>query len=44
MTKEERVRRDLEQMPKTRCSSYEEEHQAKQDINKVLTSGDAESK
>lgn len=44
MTKEERVQRDLEQMPKKRCTSDEEEHQAKQDINKVLTSGEAEGK
>jgi hypothetical protein len=44
MTKEERVQRDLEQMPKKRCISDEEEHHAKQDINKVLTSGEAEGK
>lgn len=44
MTKEERVQRDLEQMPKRRCTSDEEERQAKQDINKVLTSGEADGK
>jgi hypothetical protein len=44
MTKEERVQRDLEQMPKKRCSSEEEEHQAAQDINKALTSGEADGK
>lgn len=44
MTKEDRVQRDLEQMPKKRCTSDEEERQAKQDINKVLTSGEADGK
>jgi hypothetical protein len=44
LTKEERVQRDLEQMPKRRCTSDEEERQAKQDINKVLTSGEADGK
>jgi hypothetical protein len=44
MTKEERVQRDLEQMPKKRCASDEEERQAKQDISKVLTSGEADGK
>jgi hypothetical protein len=44
MTKEERVQRDLEQMPKRRCSSAEEERHAKQDINKALTSGEADGK
>jgi hypothetical protein len=44
LTKEERVQRDLEQMPKKRCTSDEEEHQAKQDINKALTSGEADGK
>jgi transcription factor SPN1 len=44
LTKEERVQRDLEQMPKKRCTSDEEERQAKQDINKVLTSGEADGK
>jgi len=44
LSKEERVQRDLEQMPKKRCTSDEEEHQAKQDINKVLTSGEADGK
>jgi hypothetical protein len=44
MTKEERMQRDLEQMPKRRRTSAEEECQAKQDINKALTSGDADGK
>jgi hypothetical protein len=44
LTKEERVQRDLEQMPKKRGASDEEERQAKQDINKVLTSGEADGK
>ncbi|XP_021932328.1 protein IWS1 homolog [Zootermopsis nevadensis] len=44
MTKEERVQRDLEQMPKRRCTLDEEERQAKQDINKAFSSGEAEGK
>ncbi|KAJ4442135.1 hypothetical protein ANN_12001 [Periplaneta americana] len=44
ISKEERMQRDLEQMPKRRRASEEDDRQAKQDINKALTSGEGEGK
>ncbi|KAJ9578190.1 hypothetical protein L9F63_005579, partial [Diploptera punctata] len=46
MSKEERLQRDMEQVPKRRRTSEEEgsTYQTKQDINKVLTTGDTEGK
>ena len=44
MSKEERLQRDMEQMPKKRRTSEEESRQTKQDINKALASGDTEGK
>jgi hypothetical protein len=44
MTKEERVLCDVEQMPKKRCTSNEEERYAKLDFGTALLSGEAEGK
>jgi transcription factor SPN1 len=44
MTKEKRAQHDLEKMTKKQCTSDEEEHQAKEDINRVPTYGEADDK